>query len=245
MNQREFERIQGQICAQMDELYEALRAKVPYANAEALMLCKNTINQSPFEPRDARIQCKIDSVIIRVSVDDIKHLSLPEEDDAPNNAELHLSMDGSIDADLWMNHNENPWEKLSFRAELVIITMKGRYSKSFHVDQIKGNGVASQEVHPQSHLHFSGQNESIRENIYIDVPRLVHYPLDMILGLSVAMQNFAPNTFEKLKEHSIFLHLCYLSQKRLLVPYFNMYTNCIDADGKSNKNIREVCPYLV
>lgn len=244
MNRTEFEHIQGQICAQMDELYEALRAKVPYANAEALMRGKTTIQRSSFESQGARIRCVIDPVIIQVDIADIKHLSLPK-DDAPNNAELRLSLSGSIDADLWMNREKNPWEELSFRVELVIITMKGRYSKSFHVDQIKGDGNDYQEIHPQSHLHFIERNESIREDINIDVPRLVHYPLDMILGLSVAMQNFAPNAFEKLKKHSPFLHLCYLSQKRLLIPYFNMYTNSIDADGKSKKNIREICPYLL
>lgn len=244
MNRSEFEHIQGQICTQMDELYRALCAKVPYANAEALMQGKHTINQSSFKQRGARIQCIIDCIIIQIDVADIKHLSLPQND-APNSAELRLSFNGSIDADSWMNRDENPWEELSFGAELVIMTMKGRYSKSFHVDQIKGNGNGYQEVHPLSHLHFGGRNESVSEDIYMDVPRMVHYPLDMILGLSVVMRNFAPDAYEKLKEHASFIHLCYLSQKRLLVPYFNMYSNAIDADGKSKKNIQEICPYLL
>ena len=244
MKQSQFEHIKSQVYQKIEFLYNVLR-QVPNIDAEALGQSKKIVNQSPFINQKERIRYTVNDIIIRIPVENAKRFSKTAICDI-NDVELHISMDGEVNANLWGEEDKNPWQSLSFRAVLKICTMEGEHLlKSFHVDQIPESDPDFKEVHPLSHVHFSegveGNNACMRE----DLPRLVHYPLDIVLGLSVALQNYAPQIFVSLCKNGNFLGLCYESQKRLLAPYFASYADCIKNDGKSNDNIKAQCPYLV
>ena len=244
MKQSQFEHIKSQVYQKIELLYNVLR-QVPNIDAEALGLSKKIVNNSPFINQKERIRYTVNDIIIRIPVENAKRFSKTAICDI-NDVELHISMDGEVNANLWGEEDKNPWQSLSFKAELKICTMGGELLlKSFHVDQIPVSDSDYKEVHPLSHVHFcegvEGNNACMRE----DLPRLIHYPLDIVLGLSVALQNYAPQLFDSLCRNSNYLGLCYESQKRLLVPYFSSYADCINNDGKSDDNIKTQCPYLV
>lgn len=244
MKQSQFEHIKSQVYQKIEFLYNVLR-QVPNIDAEALGQSKKIVNQSPFINQKERIRYTVNDIIIRIPVENAKRFSKTAICDI-NDVELHISMDGEVNANLWGEEDKNPWQSLSFRAVLKICTMQGEHLlKSFHVDQIPESDPDFKEVHPLSHVHFSegveGNNACMRE----DLPRLIHYPLDIVLGLSVALQNYAPQIFASLCRNSNYLGLCYESQKRLLAPYFASYADCIKNEGKSDDNIKTQCPYLV
>lgn len=242
MKESQFNSIKSQICQKVELLHTVLRS-ISAINAEALGQSKKIVIQSPCQ--NERINYSVNDIIIRIPVENAKRFSKTAISDI-NDVELHLSMNGLVDANLWGEEDKNPWQSLSFRAELKICTMGGEYLfKSFHVDQIPASDTGYKAVHPLSHVHFSegveGNNAFMRE----DLPRLIHYPLDIVLGLSVALQNYAPQLFDSLCRNSNYISLCYESQKRLLAPYFASYANCVRFDGKSNENLKATCPYLV
>ena len=238
MKKIEFEQIKSSLCAKVGCLYEALRT-IPGIDPEPLIRSKQIINEAAYNVQQEQIHYSVDSLKFTISSSNLKHLST-ENGNPIDQVELYLSCNGILDANLYKDDDKNPWKELSFKAELVILTMSGLYSKIFHVDQIFCNNKIYGEVHPFSHLHFMAN-----ESDTIDVPRLVHYPLDIVLGLSVALQNYLPDTYAQLKTNSQYIGLCYQSQKRLLKPYIEMYFNGIDSDGKANTNIIKACPYLL
>ena len=244
MKRDEFAQIQRQVCVKVDYLYNALRT-IPDINAEALQRAKKLITASPYVDKQEKIQYSVDDIIVSISPNDIKRLSkIPCSEIYL--AELHIRMNGVIDAQLWNYDDMNPWETLTFGVELKILSMKGSLlSKKFHVDQIKGGEISFKEVHPLSHLHFNDTIGDGEGKISINVPRLVHYPLDVVLGLSMTLQNFTPEKFKKLRTKGEYISLCYESQKRILLPYFSSFSNCIDSEGKSNDEVRKLCPYLL
>ncbi len=244
MGKNEFEGIKRQVCTKIDYLYEALCASIPSIKAESLLQSKISINSSPFVYQNERINCSIEDIILTIPSSEIRHLYRSDEKNI-DNVELRLSLNGCINANTWKDKDKNPWETLTLKTKLIVLTMTGMYTRNFHVDLIEDNENIYQEVHPLSHIHFHGTSDNCEKNVEIDVPRLVHFPLDMVLGLSVALRNYLPAAYEKLKNNPIYLGLCYESQKRLLVPYFNVYRNGIGVDGKANKTIQKVCPYLV
>lgn len=242
MKQSQFEHIKSQVYQKVELLYNVLRS-VHNIDAEALGQSKKIVNQSPYQ--NECINYSVNDIIIRIPVENAKRFSKTAVNDI-NDVELHLSMNGLVDANLWGEEGKNPWQSLSFKAVLKICTMEGEHLlKSFHVDQIPVSDPDYKEVHPLSHMHFSerieGNNACVRE----DLPRLVHYPLDIVLGLSVALQNYVPQIFDSLCRNSNYLGLCYDSQKRLLAPYFASYADCIREEGKCNESLKAICPYLV
>lgn len=78
----------------------------------------------------------------------------------------------------------------------------------------------------------------------LDVPRMMHLPMELILGVSTILSNFSPSTYSKLIENRQFVNLCKDYQEKIWRPYFNSLENFwiknqIDWDPKLN------CPYLL
>lgn len=241
MNNSEFAKIQQQVCAKIDYLYEVLRT-IQDINAEALYASKKVVERSPFINGDEKINYSIDAISIRISPENIKRFSrIPEYQ--ISNAELCLRLKGVINANLWNEEDKNPWEALTFSTQFKVITMDGELcEKSFHVDQVQNIDAVYNDVHPWCHLHFNGD---VEERLSINLPRLVHYPLDMVLGLIVVLQNYAPEKYKVLRTKSQFVSLCHRSQKRILFPYFNSLFYVINKEGECNKKYSKLCPYLL
>lgn len=247
MKHNEFKNIQGILCSKIDFLYNTLVYAIPQVNVEELHRCKDLVKSASFESKTLKLM--VAAISFDIPFTTIRHLQINREMDI-DNIRLQLGFDGTIDATLWKKEEENPWVKSSFKAELMILTMQGkRYSKGFHIDYSANMETTYQEVHPSSHMHFNfivnDDISSTEDKFSIDVPRLVHYPLDLVLGISLVLQNYAPELYQKLANNHQYLSLSYESQRRIIKPYFNNFINCIDSKGKSNVNIKKVCPYLL
>ena len=84
--------------------------------------------------------------------------------------------------------------------------------------------------------------------MYIDTPRLLHFPLDFILGVGFLTSNFFPAAFSLLSEERAFVKLNNQYQEKILKPYFHTIANHWKPFQQSNITWRptsHLCPTLV
>src|SRR5690606_22390318 len=80
----------------------------------------------------------------------------------------------------------------------------------------------------------------------LDTPRIVHYPLDFILGIGFITSNFFPIAFELLMEDAYFIGLYKRYQDFFLKPYFHSIASHWNVGGNSITWDRyKICPSLV
>lgn len=127
------------------------------------------------------------------------------------------------------------------------------YSWGMHLEKDTSNKPT--EWHPQYHLHcFDGRNEmkhalkdpdQNRGMLYLNVPRLAHYPLDIVLGIGFCLMNFhTKDMFTKLyQQDREFPRLYQASQERILEPYYNAITSTSGA-GTGWAGKKELCPQI-
>lgn len=147
--------------------------------------------------------------------------------------EVFLDMKLRAKIDNWKTFND-PFEELGFN-----VTIKGTGNKTyyfgFHIDKhiSKSEGDESGvilEPHPIYHLQYNLNPTKSREPklgdlFYIDTPRIMHKPIDFILGVSLLTSNFYPTAFEVLKEKRDFSKLHNDYQDAIWKPYFHTLAN--------------------
>lgn len=166
------------------------------------------------------------------------------------NVEVIIELDVESKISDWEKLND-PFCSLNFRS-----LIRGTNSKTgkvhylgFHIDRHNGN--KTNEIHPLYHLQYV-QNSRIKpkeefdhgETLQLDVPRMMHLPMELILGVSTILSNFSPSIYSKLIENRQFVNLCKDYQQKIWRPYFNSLENYwlknpIEWDAKEN------CPYLL
>lgn len=125
------------------------------------------------------------------------------------------------------NNFIDPFKGLEFN---IVIDGLSRGSKnhvfSYHLDRdLKGKNP-SNEVHPSYHFHYGGRklkdytNKNFGNSLILDMPRIMHYPMDFILGLDFIMSNFSPDLWRKMKKDNRYIKLIKKSQERVMKPYF-------------------------
>lgn len=158
--------------------------------------------------------------------------------------EVTLDMKVRAKIDNWKTFND-PFEELGFN-----VTIKGTgkqtYYFGFHIDKhnMKNQGDdklgeveildkkndTGNEPHPIYHLQYNlnptkSRNPQLGDLFYIDTPRIMHKPVDFILGLSFLTSNFFPTAFEVLKEDRVFMKLHTDYQEAIWRPYFHTLAN--------------------
>lgn len=96
----------------------------------------------------------------------------------------------------------DPFRKLEFNIEIKGKDDDGKdHIICYHIDKhMEGE---SDEPHPAYHFHFGGKRMNFDEIesgnvIFLDTPRLVFYPVDIILGMDFVLSNFFTDRWQKL-----------------------------------------------
>jgi|SRR5690554_426322 len=188
----------------------------------------------------------ISGIKFKVDQSSLKHIS----PSGFTNVEVIIELDLESKVSDWDELND-PFCSLNFRS-----LIKGTNPKtgkihylSFHID--RHNGEETSEIHPLYHLQYL-QNNKVKpkqqfdygESMQLDVPRMMHLPMDIILGVSTMLSNFSPSTYSKLVNNRQFVNLCKEYQQKIWRPYFNSIENYwlknpVEWDAKLN------CPYLI
>jgi hypothetical protein len=193
----------------------------------------------------------------KIPLETLKHIK-------PNDiksGEVYLDMKLRAKIDNWKTFND-PFEELGFN-----VTIKGTgkqtYFFGFHIDKhivkkenneekVKETDVVS-EPHPMYHLQYNlnptkSKEPKLGDLFYIDTPRIMHKPIDFILGISFLTSNFYPTAFEILKEVRGFRKLHDDYQDAIWKPYFHTLANQWKPFEEGNivwNPINDICPAFI
>jgi len=123
---------------------------------------------------------------------------------------------------------------------------KSFFHTGFHIDKVEDKDDLS-EMHPLYHVHFlnNSQIEGI-EALAMDIPRLMHHPVDVLLGVLLVYANYNQAGYKKLLEDGLFMGLCRDSAKHLLGPYYRglAHMHWIGDEMNVIEYEKSLCPYL-
>jgi len=126
------------------------------------------------------------------------------------------------------------------------IVLKGDYNggkviTSYHLDRHILNEDEEEkdekepvEPHPLYHFQFGGNRmiDELEEGMntgnimFLDAPRILHYPMDMVLGIDFIISNFFSTKWKDLIESNPeYNNLVSKYQERLIKPYLEMLNN--------------------
>lgn len=183
-----------------------------------------------------------------IPVDTIRHMR-PKGIDQ-RKVELQLNMRLIANYKEWENLND-PLIDLNFNVVVRGIGEKGSHYMSFHIDK-HDMATITDEPHPVYHLQFASNpfdsdDFDYGDTLILDTPRIIHYPVDLILGIGFLTINFFPLAFESIMDDGYFSGLYKRYQERILKPYFHTIANHWDYNkgGVTWNPITHLCPFLI
>ena len=187
---------------------------------------------------------------------DIKNLTLPMGDVhniEPAGIQPKICVNCSCESNVkdWNTTSCDPFNSCEFRVSLIGDYNGIKYTWGMHID--KETRTNLDEWHPLYHLHcFESRVDSptslIDDNqkkgtFLLNVPRLMHYPLDIVLGIGFCLMNFyKKEVFKKLYENDQqFPRLYRKSRDRILKPYLES----LAGNHGSAYEQKVLCPQVV
>lgn len=153
--------------------------------------------------------------------------------------------------------NKDPFKKYSFN-----IVIKGsdknnasseliyaiHFDKHNFKEQEEGN--APNQAHPAYHFQFGGNKLEDEEKLdsgrvlFLDAPRIMHHPMELILGIDFILSNFFPNIWNKIKPLPRYKKILKKYQKDFILPYFKSVVEHFEGTP-TMWNTQEIYPQLV
>lgn len=181
-----------------------------------------------------------------------RHLSHTNID----NLRLYFSVDLNLDFQKILE-NEDPFEKLEFNIYAYGVNKNNKNASelvySLHFDRhiVEEDDNPSKEVHPMYHFQFGGRklkekHIDMGQALFFDAPRIMHHPMEFILGLDFVLSNFFPDTWEKIQKEGEYINILKKYQEYFVLPYYKSVVNYFDRTiQKSPWNAQEIYPQLV
>lgn len=221
----------------------------------ACFFLKNTLGDAPwlhkisYAASTIRRQCKGDDWYIEIADMDIpienpRHLK-PSSLADKLKMFVSIKMEGS--GKKW-KANEDCINTLGFSVSIVEKEPNDNtkvFNTGFHIDKTDDSDDPT-EIHPMYHVHFvNGSMINGSEALSMDVPRLMHHPVDVFLGILLVFAFYNPTTYKSLQNNHHFMGLCRESINHILVPYFSSLSNVLSKSTQGRDvNDYAICPYL-
>ncbi|OHE02631.1 MAG: hypothetical protein A2W82_06005 [Sulfurimonas sp. RIFCSPLOWO2_12_36_12] len=171
---------------------------------------------------------------------------------------LELFFDLEIECDTTnFGSNRDPFKQYSFNVVIKGKNKNNANSKliyAIHFD--KHNFIEQQEgelpnqAHPTYHFQFAGNKLEDEEKLdsgralFLDAPRIMHHPMDLILGIDFILSNFFPKIWHKVKLIPTYKKILKKYQKDFILPYFKSIVQHLE--GTTNEwNAQEIYPQLI
>ena len=160
----------------------------------------------------------------------------------------------SMDVKLLCKYNgwetiDDPLIQLNFRVRIIGLDTQRTYSFGFHIDK-HNEAQDSDELHPVYHLHYTpavNGNEDIGNVLSLDCPRIMHAPMELILGTDLVLSNFSPNIWDRLRDEAEYQALYKRYQDYIWKPYIHTFAShwTYDKEDICWNSPKSICPYLV
>jgi hypothetical protein len=195
----------------------------------------NKGNSVWIDERDATIwEYEISDMQISISnLTSLRHLK-------PNKIEnltISLSVLCKAHCNTWQKDtfDSNPFVEASMNVLIYGYKERLYFQSGFHFDLCKPNELSSEFIHPSYHLQYSPDVDSIENEfehgsiILMDSPRIVHPPLDFILGFDYILANFAPQQHQILLKDGDYNILINKYQEKIWRPYYKRLSDFWDS----------------
>lgn len=149
---------------------------------------------------------------------------------------MHVNVEGRANSNI---PPEDPLYVLEFNIMLFGIAGKPpqtNHHAAWHLDrhdvEPDDDDGEPGDIHPRYHIQFGGREMWDKSKYFgvgmvMSTPRLVHPPLDAILGVDFVLSNFRGSDWHFLrKENSDYRDIQARAQRRLWLPYINSLSAC-------------------
>lgn len=251
MKNSDIRRFKNQRAQELKALYQLLLNKLKWlpSDLNPILRASQQLEEEASKSSSASVWGYTISGLI-LPIKNIKHIE-PQGLKTPR-LRIDCGIQGNIES--W-GTMKDPFIKYDFAMTLFGEVDGNTYSLSWHIDRDAGS--SSSEHHPLYHIHYSnGLNHLNHKNcqyswgnaIYLDCPRLSHYPIDLILGIGFCLTNFYPkSTFDNLIKDHQFTHLYKVSQEAILKPYYYNLASAWQKNlaGLNWNDYRLLCPQII
>lgn len=148
----------------------------------------------------------------------------------------------------------DPFHHLEFDLVLEGLSRKGQYHLlTYHLDRHVSGGNAPHEAHPIYHFQLGGHQLkrvptfNFGHSLFIDSPRFMHYPMDVVLGIDFVVSNFIPDKWKILRSDQNYVTVLKRAQSRIIVPFINSLSQHFGLIAKTNNcwKAKDIWPQLV
>lgn len=157
---------------------------------------------------------------------------------------VSISMEGS--GKDW-KENKDCIKSLRFKVEVLERNQSDNqkyFQTGFHIDKMDDKDDPT-EMHPLYHVHFLNDSQiEGTEVLAMDVPRLMHHPVDVLLGVLLVYANYNKTGYNKLTNDGNFMGLCRDSAEHILAPYYQSLAKVPWDTGSVTDYDQVLCPYL-
>jgi len=172
------------------------------------------------------------------------------------NLELFFDLEIEYDSTNFVD-NKDPFKKYVFN-----IVVKGRnknnanskliYAIHFDKHNLKEQqeGNEPNQAHPAYHFQFGGNKLEDEEQLdsgralFLDAPRIMHHPMELILGIDFILSNFFPTVWNNIKPLPRYKKILKKYQKDFILPYFKSIVEHLEGTP-TVWNSKEIYPQLV
>ena len=134
---------------------------------------------------------------------------------------------------------EDPLQRLDLNVTVLGYGSSGINALySYHLDRHTPNPMPAKaksqkvpELHPLYHFQFNSNKthklaeaknlEFAHGPLFLDAPRIIHYPLDLVLALDFLMANYLPANWESLVSDGVYSNLCRQYQLAIWKPFIH------------------------
>ncbi len=166
------------------------------------------------------------------------------------NLELIFDMKIDVDFDSFKDLND-PFSNFAFNIKIFgneEHDLETKLVYTLHFD--KHDGSTSPMPHPSYHFQLGGRE--LKENItdygqalFLDSPRIMHHPMEFILGIDFVLSNFFPEIWNDIKKHPNYYDTLKKYQQQFVKPYFQSIANSFDKTLPEKWNAQEIYPQLI
>jgi len=144
--------------------------------------------------------------------------------------QITLSIDDEIKINRVKDHSiQDPINKLG-KFNIILECDRNHYTSSWHLDRHSPNEIEGtpSNLHPIYHLTFGGYNmekhieddpDVFGRSLILRTPRIMHPPMELILGIDFVFSHFIPKDKIALLSDSTYLELINELKKYLWLPY--------------------------
>jgi len=194
---------------------------------------------------------KIENLIIHIN--DYDGIQYPK---AKNIHRLKITLDVNIIGE-YTNDKEtviDPFKHLEFNLTAEGFNSKEKYHVfSYHLDRHIDIGNKPEEIHPIYHIQVGGRRMDKQDgrnygnSLLLDSPRIVHYPMDLILGIDFITSNFAPKLWKALRKDQSYVRLLIKSQKLAIAPFIKSLSQYFKLIGRTERcwKATDIFPQLI